>query len=132
MSKKKKIQIVAIVFLIFAIFLLIPNTDWKNSTSIYGFIILIFGTIGSIISIFIPTNYIYPFYKKNWTKGNEEKYQLFITSKKHGMGKAPHVQIFEEVNDSFEEVEVENKHNKKGNVIIEAESTFDGKVIITS
>ncbi len=132
MSKKKKIQLIAIAFLLIAIALLIPNTDWSKSTSVYGFISLIFGTIGSLISIFIPTSYTYTFDISSWENDKEEAYQLIIPSDVHGLGKAPHVQTFEKNDDSYEEVGVDCKHDNIGNVIIGANSTFVGKVIITS
>ena len=99
MSKKKKIQLIAVAFLLIAIPLLIPNTDWSKSTSIYGFLSLIFGTTGSLISIFIPTSYTFSFDTSKWENDNKGAYQLIIPSKTHGLGKAPHVQTFER-NDS--------------------------------
>lgn len=132
MSKKKIIQIIAIVFLLLAIYLLIPNTDWGKSTSIYGFISLICGTCGSILSIFIPSSYTYYFDSQSWGQDRKLGYQLIISSKKHGLGKAPHIQTFERVSDSFEEVGVACKHDIKGNVSIASSAVFEGKVIITS
>ncbi|MFW5872041.1 MAG: hypothetical protein ACOCUT_02945 [bacterium] len=132
MSKKKKVQLAAIIFLLIAVILLIPNTDWNQSTPVWGFVSLIIGTSGSILSISIPTSYTYYFDKTNWLKDNEGGLQLFISSKKHGLGKAPHVQTFEKNNNSFDEVGVSVKHDQKGNVIISATATFEGKVILTS
>ena len=132
MSKKKKYQTFAVFFLIMAILLLIPNTDWSKNNSIFGFISLIVGTIGSIISIYIPTNYTLLIFNKSWSNVNEGEYQLIISSKKHGLGKASHVQTFERVGDSFEEVSVAIRHDMKGDVIIGTSLRFEGKVILTS
>ena len=131
MSRKKLIQTLAIVFLILAIILLIPNTDWSESTSVYGFISLVFGTGGSIISIFIPTSHTLSFTKKDWLKNSEEGYYILIQAKKHGIGTAPHVQTFLKENNLFSEVGVSSNHDEHGNVTIGANITFDGKVIIT-
>ena len=68
MSKKRIVQIIAIVFLVIAVILLIPNTKWTENTSVWGFISLVFGTLGSIISIFIPTTYTFSFLESDWHK----------------------------------------------------------------
>lgn len=82
MSKKTKVQLVAIFFLLLAVFLLIPNTTWTEKTSVLGFISLLLGTLGSIVSIFIPTNYILEFTESDWKSGEDNDFCLFISIKK--------------------------------------------------
>lgn len=132
MSKKKQIQIVAIIFLLIALVLLFPITDWNKAVSIYGFISLLCGTTGSIISIFIPTSYTMNFTKHDWQQITDGGFEIKISSKKHGLGSSPHVQTFSEKNNTFQEVTVSSKHDKIGNVTVGANSTFDGRIIITS
>ena len=90
MSKKKIVQIIAIVFLVVAVILLIPNTKWTENTSVWGFISLVSGTLGSIFSIFIPTTYTFGFLESDWHKNNESNdFSLLIAAKKHGLGNSP-------------------------------------------
>mgnify|MGYP001163405230 CR=1 FL=1 len=131
MSKKKQIQIVAIFFLLIALVLLFPITDWNKVNSIYGFISLFCGTIGSIISLFIPTSYTLNFTNNDWQKDTDGGFEIIISSKKHGLGSSPHVQTFIEKNNTFYEVGVSSAHDKIGNVTVGANSTFDGRIIIT-
>jgi hypothetical protein len=131
MSNKRKVQLIAVVFLVLAIILFIPNTDWNKKNSVIGFISLIIGTTGSIISIFIPSNFSFLFDDGLWTHFNGG-YQIIIFSKKHGMGKSPNVQIFQKDGEIYNEVGVAISHDSKGNVSIESNQSFVGKGIITS
>lgn len=132
MSKKRTVQRTAIAFLLFAVILLIPNTDWSTKTSILGFFSLVLGTLGSIISIFIPTSYTYFFFEEDWKRNEQSNnYSLLITAKKHGLGNSPKVQTLRKNDLHFEEVGVSSHHDKKGNIIIGATITFEGKVIVT-
>jgi len=130
LPKKKVIQLVAIAFLAIAVMLLIPNTKWTESTSVWGFISLVFGTLGSIVSIFIPTTYTLSFVKSDWLS-NEDGFYLHITAKNHGLGNSPQVQTFSKKDTSFEEIIVASHHDEKGNITIGANVIFDGKVIIS-
>jgi len=132
MSLKRKVQISAIVFLLLAIILLIPNTDWTKQTSVFGFVSLILGTAGSIISIFIPTSFVYQFLEKSWTIIEPRENTLTISAKKHGMGRSPQVQTFLKSNSGYEEVGVLTSIDEKGNVTIGASSTFSGKIIVSN
>ena len=129
MSKAKIIRIIAVILLVFGIILSIPNTEWSDSTSFWSFIILICGTLGSLISIFIPTDYTKIFNEADWEK-NSEGYSLMINAKQHGLGKSPQSITFEKVKNSYKEVIVESNNDNKGNVMISANSTFKGKVVI--
>ncbi len=132
MSKKRKVQIFAIAFLVIAVILLIPNTKWTENTSVLGFISLVLGTLGSIISIFIPTTYTFSFLESDWHKNSESNdFSLLIAAKKHGLGDSPQVQTFLRNDKTFEEVGVSSNHDEKGNITIGVNSTFSGKVIIT-
>lgn len=131
MTKKKIVQLIAITFLLIAVILLIPQTKWSQNTSVLGFISLVCGTFGSILSIFIPTNYIFHFTENDWTKNLEGDYSLLINSKKHGLGKSRQVQTYLKNGETFEEVVVSTHQDKKGNITIGANSIFKGKLIIT-
>lgn len=131
-SKKRKIQLTAVAFLILAVLLLIPNTEWSVNTSVYGFVSLVIGTIGSIISIFIPTSHTYNFNKFDWGKSsNSDEFSLYIKADKHGVGNSPQTQVFLRDNNDYQEVVIYSSHDNKGNIIISACETFDGKVVIT-
>jgi hypothetical protein len=132
MSIKKIVQIIAIAFLVIAVLLLIPKTNWSENTSVWGFISLVLGTIGSIISIFIPTSYSFNFIESDWKKNETSNgYNLTITTKKHGMGNSPQAQTFKKANENYQEVGVYLHHDEKGNITIGANVIFNGKVIVT-
>lgn len=130
MSKKKITQIISIALLLVAVFLLIPYNNWKNNNPIIVFLSLVFGTLGSIISIFIPTVYIYSFIDTAWKKTKENDFELTVKAKKHGIGNSPQIQVFMKQEDSFEEIVVPTKHKENGNIIISANMTFNGKIIV--
>lgn len=132
MSKKKQVQIAAIFFLLISVILLFPITDWNKANSIYGFISLVCGTGGSIISLFIPTSFTLNFTNNDWQEINSGGFEIIIPSKKHGLGLYPHVQTFIEENNTFQDIGVLSEHDKEGNVTIGANSTFRGRIIITA
>lgn len=132
MSKKKIVQLIAITLLLVAVILLIPNTNWRDNSSIFGFVSLVLGTLGSIISIFIPSTYTFSFIESDWQKNIESNnYSLLIAAKKHGLGNSPQVQTFLRTEMTYEECVVSSHHDKKGNITIGANKTFSGKVIIS-
>ncbi len=132
MSKKRKIQITVICLLLLAVILLIPSTKWSDLTSILAFVSLALGTLGSIISIFIPTVYNYLFSESDWKQDiSRNEYYLEITSKQHGIGKSPQVQIFVLNKNGFELIITDAHHDDNGNVIIITALKFTGKVSIT-
>lgn len=132
MSRKKIVQIIAICLLLLAVVMLLYSTNLSDTTSVIGFSSLVIGTLGSILSIFIPTVYNFYFTETDWIKNDiENDYYLIIQVKKHGIGNSPQVQTFQNNNNAFEEVGVSSNHDEKGNVTISANSTFKGKVIIT-
>ncbi|WP_375417387.1 hypothetical protein [uncultured Hymenobacter sp.] len=130
MSRKKAVQILAIFFLIISVALLAPNTKWSDTTSIWGFVSLLCGTLGSIISIFIPTTYTQKFIDQDWHQ-SVDGYNLTISASKHGLGNSPQVQTFLKSGEIYEGVEGNLHHDEKGNVTIGVGRTFTGKVIIT-
>ncbi len=132
MSRKRLLQLIAIAFLVIAVILLIPTTKWTENTSVWGFISLVFGTLGSIVSMFIPTTNTFSFIESDWQKNVESNdFTLLIEAKKHGSGNSPQLQTFLRKENTYEEVKVSSHHDEKGNIIIEANMTFTGKVIIT-
>jgi len=132
MSKKRKVQIAAICLLLLAVILLFSSTNWNDKTSVWGFFSLVIGTLGSIISIFIPTDYTFNFIITDWKRNEiENDYFLLIKATKHGIGKSPQVQTFQKNKDIFENIGVSCHQDENGNITISANSTFNGKVIIT-
>lgn len=130
MSTKKIVQIIAIIFLIIAVLLLIPNTDWSKSVSIIGFISLVCGTLGSVISIFIPTNYVFNYQEKDWI--SEDKfYKIIIPAKKHGLGTSPKIQMFTLDGVSYNEVICGSNHDINGDITIIVNRPYKGKFIIS-
>ncbi|PZX57018.1 hypothetical protein LV84_02149 [Algoriphagus ratkowskyi] len=129
MNRKKIIQIIAIIFLLIGVFLLFPNTNWEERTSIYGFISVICGTLGSTVSIFIPSVFVYNFEEQNWNKKNEG-YSITVLAKEHGMGKSPQIQSFILNDSGFQEVFLNQKIDFAGSVFIHGTRRFNGKVVI--
>jgi predicted acetyltransferase len=112
-----------------AIILFIPNTDWGEKTSLYGFLSLICGTLGSFISIFIPTSFVFLFKEPNWTK-DDNGFFIEIKSKEHGLGNATQIQIFIKSEKGYERIHVHEKQDDQGNIKIYANSKFTGKIIV--
>lgn len=132
MTKKRIVQRIAIAFLVIAVILLIPNTNWAEDTSVLGFISLICGTLGSIISIFIPTSFTFIFTNSDWEREIDGAgFSLLVKAKKHGIGNSPQVQTFLRNGNTYKEVGVAVDHDESGNITIGANMTFIGKVIIT-
>lgn len=132
MSKKKLIQLIAIVFLITAVLLLIPNTNWSEKTSVLGFVSLVCGTLGSIIAIFIPTTYSFTFTTADWHYNEQERdYSLIIKSKVHGIGPSIITQVFENNENGFTEIAVESNHDHNRNVYLKVNRAFSGKAVIS-
>lgn len=131
-SNKKIVQFIAVAFLIVAVLFLIPNTEWTKNTSVLGFVSLVCGTLGSVISIFIPTTFTFIFSESDWRRfGERNGFNLIISAKKHGAGRSPQVQTFLKNEMGYEEVEVVLQQDEKGNITINANIKFNGKVIIT-
>jgi hypothetical protein len=129
MNKKSIIQYTAVFFLIAGLVLIFPNTNWQESVSIYGFISVVLGTFGSIISIFIPSVFVMQFDHETWNKGKDD-YFITIPSKKHGMGRSPQMQTFLFRNNEYEEVMLDQRSDSNGKVTIRAINNFTGKIII--
>jgi hypothetical protein len=130
-SKKKKFLLFSIFSLILSVILLIPNTKWTDLTSVGGFICVALATMGSIVSLFIPNSYTHYFTDENWKTSNDSDYFIIISSKTHGLGNSPHIQVFKKNNSVYEEVVVGVKHDDKGTISICANSIFTGKIIVT-
>ena len=131
MSGKRKIQLIAIGLLLIGIFFMLPNTKWTDKSAVFGFISLTVGTLGSIASIFIPSNYSIKFDENTWEKFATE-YKIEIPSTQHGMGKSPNAQVFLKRENGYELVITDIDHDSKGNISIKAGQLFIGKVVISS
>ncbi|MDR1690836.1 MAG: hypothetical protein LBR42_03190 [Candidatus Methanoplasma sp.] len=139
-SKRKTVQIVAVAFLLLSGLLLFPNTSWSDSTSVVGYISLLFGIAGSICSVFIPTTYVQDFTEKDWTlrKGTSLKsdsydsFFLKIDVKKHKMGKTPTGTVYFLTEDGryVDGGMYSFYHDECGNIEIKANHNFPGKVIV--
>jgi len=129
MNNKLKIKLTSVFFLIAGVVLLFPNTKWEELASIYGFISVVLGTLGSIISIFIPSVFIFEFEDKTWLKDLDD-YVIKIPAKNHGMGKSPQIQTFELEKDGYREVGVDQSFDESGNISIGATTNFRGKIIV--
>lgn len=131
MSTKRIVQVIAVLFLLTSVALSIPNTEWNKGTSVYAFVTLVLGTVGSIISIFIPTSYTYPFDLQNWTSIAENEYKISISKKHHGMGGSPKCEAFMLKDVTYEVVGVHFTQDDKGNISMYASMPFKGKLVIS-
>lgn len=131
MTLKKKIQIVAIILLILAIPLSIPNTNWNSNYSILAFLALILGTIGSISSIFIPSRYTFKFQESHWIQ-QDNFFVLAIPFKQHGVSKSPKIE-FQILQDGiYSSALTSSQIDNQGNITITVNSRrYNGQVIIT-
>lgn len=133
MSRKRIVQYIAVFFLLVAVVFYIPSANWNENTAYFAFISLICGTIGSIVSIFIPSNYVKMIDSSDWIDVKDGGYQIEISAKTHGLGKSPKCSMFRlDENQNYENVMAGLKHDNKGNVTISANQKLINKVILTS
>lgn len=103
--------------------------DEKTAT-IISLITSILSTIGSIISMFIPSTYTYNFTCNDWESTPDNSYNLFIPATKHELGKTPQVTVFKLNEDgSYEEV-INSITCAHGNITINSNLQINGKVIV--
>lgn len=131
MSKRKITQKTSIFFLALGVFVFVISIDWASNLSVINLIILVLGTLGSIVSVFIPSSYSFKFSKADW-KAAETSYELVISMQQHGMGRTTNVDVFQNLNDYYEFVLVGISFDIKGNVKLSAIEPFDGKVIMSA
>lgn len=83
--------------------------------------------------MFVPNKYVLKFTVNSWNATNQRDYSIKIRKTEHGMEKNPISIIyrFNEISNSYEKV-VCDIENDKGNIILRANSTFTGKVVIIS
>lgn len=130
MNVKKAIRVFSITLLLGAVILAIPSTNWEDPRSLGSFAGLSLATIGSIISIFIPSSYVRKFSLNDWMKKDSE-YIIHIKGATHGIGKNPNVEVYKKLKTKYVLVEVECIVDQKGNVTLEANSKFNGKMKIS-
>ena len=130
MTKKIFLRSSSVVLLVISIPIFLINYDGKTSSDI-ALTSLCVGVLGSVISIFIPSSYTYEFKNKEWTMDGTNGYIIKIKSSEHSMGNSPIAEVFMYNGKSYELVELETRHDNKGNVTIAANSIFSGKVKIT-
>jgi hypothetical protein len=130
MSLKKKIQILSVILLIISAVLLLPFVEWSKTASLFGYISLLFGAAGSIVSIFIPNSFTYHFTAQSWQPFHDGEIMLEIKEGQHGMGKSPKCEVMQKNANGYEVVLCSIKHSEKGSVSIHAYYPFDGKVTI--
>jgi hypothetical protein len=135
MSRKRGYQLISIAFLVVGLLLSVPGTDWGNTNSTLAFISFLLGTLGSVLSIFIPSNYTFLFTNKDWVDNKEGELHLLISASKHGQGTSPTAQVFLKEGDHYQEVITDLTHTSKGDVIVKVnalvEMSMNGKVIIS-
>jgi hypothetical protein len=93
MTRKKLVQLISIVLLSLGVVLLIPGTDWHNKASTLAFGSILLGTLGSIISLFIPTTYTYYFTPKERIAEGERSKILIIKASLLGPVMPAHVLV---------------------------------------
>lgn len=130
MLTRKRIQVISIGFLIIAVLLLLINTDWSSATSVWGFISLVCGTIGSIISVFIPSSKTLYFIEDDW---NHERgsYFMLIEKAKHGIGNSPIISVFLKEDKHYVPIMIHDAHDDSGNIRLESSLKFSGKIVIS-
>jgi hypothetical protein len=133
MSRKKVFQLISIIFLVVGVLLSVPGTDWHDTHSTLAFSSLVLGTLGSLISIFIPSNYTFYFTKEDWIERDNGYKYLFIDASKHGQGISPTVQVFMNNDSVYQEIGAATGHKENGDVSVGVSKTAElsGKVVIS-
>jgi hypothetical protein len=104
----------------------------KSPLSTLPFYIALFGTIASIVSIFIPTERVIEFTKNDWKEINPSDFILTIDYKKHGIGTTISTVVYiKKDNGEYEEISCGARHDRDGNVYLSANVLIDGKVKIS-
>lgn len=130
-NSRKTIRTMSLILLIFSLIGNFVVFDYTNLISIVCLSTSILGVIGSIFSIFIPNKYKYDFTMDDWASSLDKSYTISISSKKHGLGKDPHVSVFLKNKDGeYEEVGIAIHINNKGDITIGANIKIDGRIII--
>lgn len=124
---------ISIIFLSAALFISIFITDWNKVFSILTFTCTALGAIVSILSLYIPNDYIFKFEKSDWIieeDGLSKKIQ--ISSKKHGLGKSPKAELFFKTsNGDYQSILTTPQVDSKGNITITIQcQEQEGKVVI--
>jgi hypothetical protein len=133
MPRKKLIQWISLAFLAIGLFLLIPGTDWHDSNSTSAFLSVLFGTAGSAISIFIPSNYVYKYNESSWIPGTEGRYKLIIKASEHGQGTSPSIQRYQYEDGNYSLVMSSPDCDEQGNIVFDLpeQIVMVGKVVIS-
>lgn len=113
-----------------SLFFLVLGIIVSYFSFIPGFISAIFGTVGSIISIFIPNNFIYDFTKDDdWVEFGKY-YKLTIPSSKHKFGKNPNIKLLKrEENGCYTDFYYIKEIGINGDILI-ISPKIDGRAII--
>lgn len=107
------------------------SMDYTKSMSFIGVVALFLAAITSIISFYLPTKYVYYFKSSTWKSKSSGGYFLSVLENQHSMGNTSKVNVYMKNESGYEIVGVliETSHN--GNVMISANSTFTGKIVIS-
>jgi hypothetical protein len=130
MSLRTKILILSVFLLSASAILFIPFVKWDEIVSLFGYISLLLGIAGSIISIFIPNSYTFYFQAESWNPSTDNEVFLEIKRFKHGMGKSPKCEVLMQDKDGYEVVICDIKQDVNGNIKLLAGRPFSGKVSI--
>ncbi|MCB9341277.1 MAG: hypothetical protein H6577_24405 [Lewinellaceae bacterium] len=120
MKSKKVVVLVSIICFTVSLFLLLKAVNLKDLNSIIGAISGVFGILGSVWSLFMPSTYSYEFHTSDWVEKAEREWVLIVNKNKHGMGNKPKIQILMKNEDGFEEVIASHQFNDKGDITIGA------------
>lgn len=130
MPLRKKIQILSVILLFTSAILFLPFVKWDESVSLFGYISLLLGIAGSIVSIFIPNSYTFYFQVESWKRFTDNEVFLEINRVKHGMGKSPKCEVMMQNKGGYEVVICDIKQDVSGNIKLQAGRPFSGKVSI--
>jgi len=132
MSRKKIVTFVSIILLLIGLISQLFIVDWNNINLnlIINLIFYFLGIIGSILAIFIPSQYVNTFKENDWEK-YDDGYLIKIPFKVHGMGKSPTIKVYIFEDNQYNRVMVGESSDINGNVTISSLSVFKGKYIIS-
>ena len=137
MSRKKVVTLISVFLIVCAVVIqaisMAVEGDWNNTIQIIGFVILVLGASGSIISIFIPSSYVCYISQDDWIQ-KEKSWFYILPAKKHGMGKHPTsiVAALDETDGSYSPTWGQAKCNSNGDIVLDWEmESINKKLRIT-
>ena len=128
-NKKKSLQLVGCILLILSVVLDFVS---HSTSSVILTISLLFGTIASVISFFLPSSYSHLFEQKDWIQYSASSYKLSVTHKQHGMGKRPQATLYLlNEKQKYEMVFAEIEYNSQGDILVISGQPFNGCISVS-